>query len=180
MRLEEVEPAPDAGQHAERQHVDLHQAERVDVVLVPFDEGAVLHGGVADRHGLVEPVAGEHEAADMLREMAREADELVGERDGLPDRRVVRIEPGLADVGVGQAVALAPDRVGERRGDVGRQAERLADLADRPARAVMDHGGADRGAIAAVALGRGTGSPPRAARARNRRRCRAARCAARR
>ena len=29
----------------------------VDVVLVPLDEGAVLHRRVADRHGLVEPAA---------------------------------------------------------------------------------------------------------------------------
>ena len=33
-----------------------------------------------------------------------------------------------------------------------RQAQRLADLADRHARAVVDDGGADRGAVAAVAL----------------------------
>ena len=150
--MQEIEPAPEAAQHAERQHIDLHEAERVDVVLVPFDEGALVHGGIADRHRLVEPLAGEDEAADMLGEMAREADELVGERDGLPDRRIGGIEPGLADVIVGQAVAIAPHRLGERGGHVGRQAQRLADLADRAARAIVDDGGADRGAVAAVAL----------------------------
>ncbi len=40
--------------------------KRVDVVLVPFDEGAVVHRGVADRHGLVEAYAGQDEAADVL------------------------------------------------------------------------------------------------------------------
>ena len=79
MLLQEIEPAAQAAQHAEREHVDLHQAERIDVVLVPLDEGAVVHGGIADRHRLVERRAGEHEAADMLREVAREADQLVGE-----------------------------------------------------------------------------------------------------
>ena len=94
----------------------------------------------------------QHEAADMLREMARKADELVGEIDRLADRRIAGVEPGLAHMLVRQAVApVAPDRVGEGRGDVRRQAERLADLADRHARAVMDHGGADRGPLAAVA-----------------------------
>ena len=120
MALEEIEAAPDAAQHAEREHVDLHEAERVDVVLVPLDEGALVHGGVADRHRLVEPLAGEHEAADMLGEMARKADQLVGKRDRLPDRRIGRIEPGLTDVIVGQAVAIAPHRLGERRGHVRR------------------------------------------------------------
>ena len=88
MRLQQIEPAPQAAQHAERQHVDLHQSERVDVVLVPFDEGAIVHGGIADRHRLVERRAGEHEAADMLREVARKTDQFVGERNGLPDRRI--------------------------------------------------------------------------------------------
>ena len=77
MLLDQVEALADAGQHAERQHIDLQHAERVDVVLVPLDEGAVLHGGVVDRHGLVEPLAGQHEAADVLGEVAREAEQLV-------------------------------------------------------------------------------------------------------
>ncbi len=111
-----------------------------------------VHRGVADRHRLVERLAGEHEAADMLREMARKADQLVGECDGLADRRIGRIEAGLADVIVRQAVAVAPHRLGQRRGDVLGQAQDLADFADGAARAVMDDGGADRRAMAAVAL----------------------------
>ena len=142
------------GQHAQRQHVDLHQAQRVDVVLVPLDEGAVLHGGVADRHGLVQPPLGQDEAADVLRQVAREARAARwASAVGAADLRVVGIEPGLADVLVGHAVApAAPDRVGQRGGDVLGQAQRLADLADRHARAVVDDGGADGGAVAAVAL----------------------------
>ena len=62
------------------------------------------------------------------------------------------IESRLPDLVVRQLLApVAPDRVGQRRRDVGRQAERLADLADRHARAVVDDGRADRGAVAAVA-----------------------------
>ena len=38
----------DAGEHAEAQHIDLQQPERVEIVFVPFDEGAVVHGGIAD------------------------------------------------------------------------------------------------------------------------------------
>ncbi len=69
MICDQVETLADAGQHAQRQHIDLHQAQRVDVVLVPFDEGAVRHRGIADRHIGVEPVLREHIAADMLRQM---------------------------------------------------------------------------------------------------------------
>ena len=53
--LDQVEALAQAGQHAEPQHVDLVDPERVEVVLVPFDDGAVFHGRVLDRHQLVEP-----------------------------------------------------------------------------------------------------------------------------
>jgi len=69
VRVDQIKTFPDAGQHAQRQHVDLHHVERVDVILVPFDEGAVLHRGIADRHIGVEPVLREHIAADMLGEI---------------------------------------------------------------------------------------------------------------
>ena len=72
--------------------------------------------------------------------------------DRLPDRRIGGIEAGLTDVIVGQAVAIAPDGLGKRCGDVLRQSQGLADFADGAARAVVHHGRADRGAIAAVAL----------------------------
>ena len=52
MLLYEGKGAADAGQHAERQYVDLQDAERVEIVLVPFDQGAVRHRRVLDRHQL--------------------------------------------------------------------------------------------------------------------------------
>src|SRR5690606_28816133 len=48
------------------------------------------------------------------------------------------------------ALAPAPDARGERADRVLRQAERLAHLADRAARAVVDHGRGDAGMLAAV------------------------------
>ena len=63
----------------ERQHVDLHEAKRVDVVLVPLDDLPVVHRCGFDRHQLVEPVAGEHEAARVLRQVARRVDQLARE-----------------------------------------------------------------------------------------------------
>ena len=88
MRLQQRETLADAGQHAERQHVDFHDAERLDVVLVPLDEGAVRHGGIADRHRLVERTLGQHEAADVLRQVAGKADQLFGEGDDTGEVRV--------------------------------------------------------------------------------------------
>ena len=65
--------------------------------------------------------------------------------------RLGGIEAGSRDVlGVDAAIAPAPDAGGQRADRVVRQAQRLADLADRAARAVVDHGRGDAGALAAV------------------------------
>ena len=77
---QEIEAALHAGEHAERQAIDLHELQGVDVVLVPLDDLAVLHRGRLDRHQFVEPVVGQHEAARMLREMPRRADQLARKR----------------------------------------------------------------------------------------------------
>ena len=69
------------------------------------------------------------------------------------DHRVGRVEPGLAHLRLVEALApAAPDRVGERGRDILGEAERLADLADGAARAVVDDGGGEPGAVAAIAL----------------------------
>ncbi len=113
-----------------------------------------VHGGVADGDQLVEPPARQDEAADMLGEMARKAEEPAGKLDGAADHRVVRVEPGLR--GSARRGCRSPQLphcgVGEAGGDVLGQAQRLADLADGAAGAIADHGGGDAGALAAVAL----------------------------
>ena len=81
---QEVQSALDAAQHPQGEDVDFHEFERVDVVLVPLDDLAVVYGGRLDRDQLIEPVMGQHEAAGMLREVARRAHELAGEIEGQP------------------------------------------------------------------------------------------------
>ena len=149
MPLHQIQRLAQAGQHAEAEHVDLQNVERVEIVLVPFDEGALRHGAVADRHHLVEPAARDDEAADVLRQMAREAGDRARKRADLLDALVARIEPGAREVGLAVAAA-APDRGGQRTDGVFAQAEGLADLADRRTAAVADDGRRDTGALAAV------------------------------
>ncbi len=179
-RCDQVEGAADAGQHAERQHVDLEHAELVEIVLVPFDDGAVRHRRVLDRHHFLERPARDDEAADMLRQVARKAQELVREVERQAQVRLGRIEAHLAHVALGDAVrAPAPHRAGER-------ARHILATGPRPCRprgSRFSSGSRSRWRRARRGRGRisrrCTGSPPRAARARNRRRCRAARCARR-
>ena len=114
MLLDQRKGLADAGQHAERQDVDLQNAERVEVVLVPFDDGAVLHRRVLDRHQFGQRPAGDHKTADMLREMPRKADQLGGEVERHAQSAVGGVEPGLAHPLIGdRVVAPAPDDAGE-------------------------------------------------------------------
>ena len=142
----------DAGQHAEPQHVDLHQPERLEVVLVPFDEGAVLHRAVADGHHLRQRPARQHEAADMLREMAGEADQLGRERNGPAQQRISGVEPGLAQAPLGTALPVhVPQRAGEGCGGVLREPHGLAHVPRRAPPPVGDDGGGEACALATVA-----------------------------
>ena len=153
MGAKKVEAAAQGAQHAEGQHVDFHQAQRIDVVLVPFDVRAFVHGGPGDGDRLVEASFGEDEASDVLGEMTGEADQLTRELDRLANFRIGGIEAGFADVRVGQAVGVAaPDCPGDSGGDVGREAHDFSHLADGAARAIMDDGGADGGVFAAISL----------------------------
>ena len=149
--VQKIEGAADARQHAQRQDIDLEDAERVEIVLVPLDVGAVLHGGVEDRHHLVEAVAGHDEAADVLGEMAREAGDLGGESEDVAHGGLVRIEAGAAHLLVRHgADRPAPHGAVEGADDIVGEAEDLADLADGGARAIGDDGGGEAGAVAAV------------------------------
>jgi hypothetical protein len=47
---EQVEAALHAGEHTERQAVNFHKAQSVDVVLVPFDDLPILHCSRLNRH----------------------------------------------------------------------------------------------------------------------------------
>ena len=90
-----LEGAADAGQHAEREDVDLEDFEGVDVVLVPLDDGAILHRRIRDGDEEIELVAGDDEAADVLAQVTRKAHELAGDLDGLAQGRLVGIEAEL-------------------------------------------------------------------------------------
>ena len=101
----------------------LSRPSAVDVVLVPLDEGAVLHGRVADRHDLDEGPARQHEAADVLGEVAREADQLLGELEHRRSRgspgsspararapRAPHLLPNAAPDHAGEAATVSSDR----------------------------------------------------------------------
>ncbi len=64
-------------EHAQAQQIDLDQAELLQIVFVPLDDGAVAHRRPLDRGDAHERVAREHHAARMDAHVAREAVDLL-------------------------------------------------------------------------------------------------------
>src|SRR5438445_585775 len=87
----------------------------------------------------------------MLREVARTAAQPCRQVEYQTQGAVRRVEPGLAHSQVcDRVVAPPPDDAGEGGDDIDAEPQCLADLADRRARAVADHGGGETGPVAAV------------------------------
>src|SRR3546814_7603158 len=74
--VDEIKTLADTCQTAGREHIDLHEPQSINIVLVPFNEGAVLHRCIVNGYGLVQPILGQHKPAYMLRQMARELEKL--------------------------------------------------------------------------------------------------------
>src|SRR4029078_5098069 len=131
--------------------IDFQNAQRGEIVLVPFDEGAVIHRRIADRHDFVEPAAGNDKAADMLREGARKDADFLRECKNLAHTPALRVETGASD-GIFRycAAAATPDRGRQRSDGVLGEANSLATLADCRAAAIGNHGGGDARAPAPV------------------------------
>ncbi|MNZ66331.1 hypothetical protein D3C78_845520 [compost metagenome] len=108
-RLQQIEAALHAGEHAERQAIHFHEFHDIDIVLVPFDDLAIIHGGGFDRHQFVQPVMGQHKAARMLAMMARCADKLVGQFEGKLQATILHIEVQFLHLLFTHPLAPAPD-----------------------------------------------------------------------
>ena len=132
----------DTRQHSQSQHIHFQHPHGIDVVLVPFDNGAVFHGGVFDGDHLAQGGSGDDKASHVLGEVAGKAGDLVDQSDQVLDGGVEGIEPQLAQA-IGPVVAEAafpPVYVfGQMVYAVERQTQSLAHFADGAAAAGSDH-----------------------------------------
>ena len=148
---DQVQRLADAGQHAQGQAVDLEQAQRLQVVLVPLDDGAPGHGRVLHRHQRRQRCIGDHEAAHVLGQVARLSLQHPRQAQHPGDQRVGGIEAGLGQALRHRRVAIAPaEAAGQQAGLVRRQAEGPGHVAHRAPAAVADHRGGQGRALAAV------------------------------
>ncbi len=147
----QLESSPQGAEHAQRQHVDLEQAHRIQIVLVPLDDGAVRHGGLFHRHQGVQGMMRNDEAADMLRQVARHAFDLADQAHEIDEQCAVEGEAHRGET-LPQLFRLIPPGMGLGQGIelVQRQAQRLAYIAHGAAAAISDHGSGDGGPLAAI------------------------------
>jgi hypothetical protein len=139
--------------HPQCEAVHLQDSQRIDIVLVPLDERALGHGGVFEGDDLAEGRLGDHEAADVLREVPRETEDLSDQAYEQLDGAVARVEAGVANHFLRNGLLVPPvERLGEHVDAVEREAEDLADVAHRRPRTVPDDFAGDRRPLAAVLL----------------------------
>src|SRR5207247_3341577 len=140
---------------AEPEEVDLDEAQVGAVVLVPLDDVAARHRRGLEWNHLVEPAGGDHHAARMLAEMARQPLHPAHDLDQEPDARRLRVDAAGPELRrqlvVLVRVAMCAQQLGEAVHLLEREAERLARLAHGAARAIADDGRRHGGAALAVA-----------------------------
>ncbi len=146
----------DRGEHPQAEQVDLHEARVGARVLVPLAELPPDHRRGLHRDELDERARRDDHPARVLRDVARQAGDL---RAALGERAPAGREQLALGVGKRREILRHLLRVPALR-DLReplelrvREAERLADVADRAARPVRRERGDERGVLAPVALG---------------------------
>src|SRR5262245_35758597 len=111
MLIDQIKRLAQAGQHAKAKHVDFQDAKRIEIILVPFDEGTVVHRRIADRYDFIEPAAGDDKSTDVLGKMTRETVDHPCERNDLAHAPAFRIKAGSGHGVVRDCTpTAAPDR----------------------------------------------------------------------
>ncbi len=110
-----------------------------------------VHGGVLDRHQPGERAAGDDEAAHVLGQVARKAEQLVNQAHGAQDQGIVRVEPRLPHPLRGHCLAVPPVQIaGQTVHLIEGQSQGLAHVPHRALGPVGDHSGGQGGPLAAV------------------------------
>src|SRR5690606_34686750 len=150
--LDQVETAMQGAEHAKAQYVDLQQAQKMKVILVPLDHGTSGHGGVFHGHQRAQWLLGNDEAAGVLGQMTGKADQLARQHQHAAQQGAVRIESGFDQpIGAWNLVAPAPAAIGQGIDLVRRQAERFGHVSYGAGCVVAADHGSKRRALTAIA-----------------------------
>ncbi len=80
-------------QHPQAKTIDFQQPEFFQIVFVPLDHGAIIHGRIFDRHQFIQLAARDDHAANVLRQMTGEANDFVDQVIQLLADSCVGIDP---------------------------------------------------------------------------------------
>ncbi len=153
VRAQQIQRAPQRAEHAQREHVHLHQTDQFQVVLVPLDHGAFGHRRVLHRHQRVQRMFGDHEAAGVLRQVPRETDQFGAQRQQPAHQRSVGIEAAFAQAFVRRDFVVPLAKRGRQCVDaIAGQAEGARHVAHCAAAVVLDRHRGQRGAFATVVV----------------------------
>ena len=70
---DQLQRLSNGGEHAQGQHIHLHQPQALEIVLVPLDDGAIGHGGIFHRHQFGQWPGADHEPTYVLGEVPGKA-----------------------------------------------------------------------------------------------------------
>ena len=145
----------DRGEHPEPEQIDLEKAGVGARVLVPLAELAAGHRRRLHGDDLDERARRDDHPARVLRDVPREARDLAGEPGERPPAARVELALPVREIRHLLADPLRVPAVGEPREPFElreREAERFADVPDRPPRAIRREARDERGVLAPVAL----------------------------
>ena len=146
-----VQRLAQGGQHAQGQHVHLHQAQGVQIVLVPLDDAAFGHAGVFNRHHAAQGASGQHEAPCVLAQVTRKTLQGLAQLQPLTHHPDLRIKAHLGQAQRQHLSTFRPVQVLGRAVDIiQRQPQGFAHIAQSAALAVTGHGGGQCRPVAAV------------------------------
>jgi hypothetical protein len=149
IRIDQRDGLADGGEHPERQHIHLEQAQGLQVVLLPLDHGTVLHRGIFHRHQFAQRALADDEAPHVLGQMTGKAHQGAHQCHQLfqPPRRQ---RQGL-HLGPGDDLLPVPvHRLRQHLHRLCANAQCPRHIADGTARPVADHRGSQRGTLAPV------------------------------
>ncbi|MNF80846.1 hypothetical protein D3C84_630990 [compost metagenome] len=141
MPAQQIETSANRTEHAQRQDIDLEQTDRIEVILVPLDDGALGHGGIFHRHQTVQRLLGNHETAGVLGQMPGEADQLPRQAQHPVQHRALWVKATFTQAFNGRRfIAPVTAAIGQGVDLVRRQAQGLGHIPHRTGRMVSaDH-----------------------------------------
>ena len=105
---DQLETAANRAQHPQAEHVHLQQPQVLQVVLVPLDDRAVLHGRILDGHQPAQRPLGNDESPHVLGKVPGKPRQILHQSCETPDDGRPRVESRLADLLRGDLLAVPP------------------------------------------------------------------------